>query len=151
MRSLDQWLVDYAESHQNSVNQKIHSLCVPVITFSVLGLLWSIPIPEIFSQIPFLNWASLFAASCFLFYTRLSFMAVLMMLAQIVPMLILCHYLVAKSFDLLTISIVLFVVSWIFQFIGHKIEGKKPSFFEDLQFFLVAPLWVSKKLLGLPK
>ena len=36
----------------------------------------------------------------------------------------------------------IFVVAWIGQFIGHKIEGKKPSFFEDLQFLLIGPMWL---------
>ncbi len=38
-------------------------------------------------------------------------------------------------------SLVLFVVMWILQFIGHHIEGKKPSFFDDLRFLLVGPAW----------
>jgi uncharacterized membrane protein YGL010W len=42
----------------------------------------------------------------------------------------------------LPVSIALFVVAWIGQFIGHKIEGKKPSFFEDLRFLLIGPLFV---------
>jgi len=41
-----------------------------------------------------------------------------------------------------------FVVAWVFQFIGHKIEGKKPSFFEDLQYLWVGPLFVLCKLLA---
>ena len=39
-------------------------------------------------------------------------------------------------------SLIVFVVAWIGQFIGHKIEGKKPSFFKDLQFLLVGPMWL---------
>ncbi len=42
----------------------------------------------------------------------------------------------------LPLSIAVFVVSWIGQFIGHKIEGKKPSFLDDLRFLLVGPLFV---------
>ena len=38
--------------------------------------------------------------------------------------------------------LILFVVGWLFQFIGHKVEGKKPSFFEDLQFLLIGPAWL---------
>jgi uncharacterized membrane protein YGL010W len=41
-----------------------------------------------------------------------------------------------------TSSLVIFVAAWVGQFIGHKIEGKKPSFFEDIQFLLVGPLWL---------
>ena len=36
----------------------------------------------------------------------------------------------------------IFVLAWIGQFIGHKIEGEKPSFFEDLQFLLIGPDWL---------
>jgi uncharacterized membrane protein YGL010W len=42
----------------------------------------------------------------------------------------------------LPLSIAIFVVAWIGQFIGHKIEGKKPSFFDDLRFLLIGPLFV---------
>ena len=42
----------------------------------------------------------------------------------------------------LPVSIAVFVVAWIGQFIGHKIEGKKPSFFDDLRFLLIGPLFV---------
>ena len=39
-------------------------------------------------------------------------------------------------------SLAIFVIAWVGQFIGHKIEGKKPSFFEDLQFLMIGPLWL---------
>ena len=39
-------------------------------------------------------------------------------------------------------SIVAFVILWIMQFVGHHIEGKKPSFFKDIQFLLIGPAWV---------
>jgi uncharacterized membrane protein YGL010W len=42
----------------------------------------------------------------------------------------------------LPLSIAIFVLAWIGQFIGHKIEGKKPSFFDDLRFLLIGPLFV---------
>jgi uncharacterized membrane protein YGL010W len=47
---------------------------------------------------------------------------------------------------LLPACVAIFVVSWIFQFIGHKIEGKKPSFLEDMQYLLIGPLFVLSKL-----
>jgi uncharacterized membrane protein YGL010W len=39
-------------------------------------------------------------------------------------------------------SVVIFVVAWIGQFVGHALEGKRPSFFKDLQFLLIGPLWL---------
>jgi uncharacterized membrane protein YGL010W len=40
------------------------------------------------------------------------------------------------------VSIIIFVSAWIGQFIGHKIEGQKPSFMDDLQFLLIGPAWL---------
>jgi len=44
--------------------------------------------------------------------------------------------------QLALVSLGIFVIAWIGQFIGHKIEGKKPSFLEDLQFLLIGPAWL---------
>jgi uncharacterized membrane protein YGL010W len=43
---------------------------------------------------------------------------------------------------ILPLSVAIFVLAWIGQFIGHKIEGKKPSFFDDVRFLLIGPLFV---------
>ena len=40
------------------------------------------------------------------------------------------------------ISLIIFVLAWIGQIIGHKIEGKKPKFLKDLQFLLIGPAWL---------
>ena len=42
---------------------------------------------------------------------------------------------------------IVFVVSWIAQFVGHKIEGAKPSFLEDLQFLLIGPAWIMNRII----
>ena len=44
------------------------------------------------------------------------------------------------------LAIGVFVVAWIGQFIGHKIEGRRPSFLTDLVYLLVGPLWTLSKL-----
>jgi uncharacterized membrane protein YGL010W len=44
--------------------------------------------------------------------------------------------------DALTAAVIVFVLAWIGQFIGHLIEGKKPSFFEDVKFLMVGPAWL---------
>ena len=44
------------------------------------------------------------------------------------------------------VALALFAVTWVFQFIGHRIEGKKPSFLEDLQYLLVGPVFLLAKL-----
>ena len=148
MRTLNQWLDLYAVSHQNPTNKLIHKVCVPVITFTVFGLLWSLPFPS--TAVPYLNWASLFGAMTLVFYIRLSLSLFFIMLAQVVFYLWLCYY-ISSLTNLLTLSIGLFIIAWVGQFWGHKIEGKKPSFFQDLQFLLIGPIWVVKAITGFPK
>jgi len=48
--------------------------------------------------------------------------------------------------QLVPVCAAVFVVAWIFQFIGHKIEGRKPSFFEDIQYLWVGPLFVVTRI-----
>lgn len=150
MKSLSDWLDLYAVSHQNPTNKLIHKVCVPIITFTVFGLLWCIPVPGFMSFHPLSNWATFFGLFTLVFYARLSLVTFLLMLGQVIVLLVLCQ-IVAANTSLLYTSITLFVIAWIGQFWGHKIEGKKPSFFEDLQFLLIGPIWVIKAMTGFPK
>ena len=131
-KSLQSWLADYAVSHQHPINKKIHWLCVPTIFASILGM--------------GMSWQAAFTlvliALVMLFYLRLS------------PQLFIAMGMFVL-FCLAAIAILpvgfkfwfgVFVVAWIGQFVGHKIEGKKPSFFEDLQFLLIGPAWVANSL-----
>lgn len=142
MKSLNQWLEEYSEGHTHPTNILIHRFCVPLIEFSLLGFLWSLPTPPIFLQNPFINWATLFLSASFVFYVRLSVPLTIGLLLQ--SFLMVSFFSVWNKMGLAPlwqVSVPLFTVAWIFQFIGHKIEGKKPSFFKDLQFLLIGPLW----------
>lgn len=141
MRSFNQWMSEYGVSHTNPTNQFIHKICVPLIMLSVVGLIWSLPIPEVFQSIPYLNWATVFVAACLIFYLTLNVLMFFGMLLLTLAMCWICIQL-EKMGILLQVSIIIFVVSWIAQFYGHKIEGKKPSFLKDLAFLLIGPLWV---------
>lgn len=150
MKTLDQWLELYAVSHQNPVNKVVHKVCVPVITFTVFGLLWSLPTPAFLEAYTYANFATLFGALALIFYARLSIRLAVVILAQILFMLWLCHF-TAERTNLLALSVILFVLAWIGQFWGHKVEGKKPSFLEDVQFLLIGPIWVIKDMTGFPR
>lgn len=141
MRTLQQWLDDYGVSHQNSTNKLIHWLCVPSIMFSLIGMLYVIPFP--FAQKAFItNWAAVVLLGALIFYLRLSFAMFLSMAIIMLGMLWLNSQLYARGINLLLVSMVIFVVAWIGQFWGHKIEGKKPSFLNDIQFLLIGPAWL---------
>ena len=150
MKSQNEWFSEYAESHQNETNQKIHYICVPAIFFSIVGMLMTIP-SNIITNLTgihnpvFGNWAAIILAILMLFYIKLSFKTFLLMAVFSVLSLYGNSYLSTVAPLLLT-SIALFVVAWIGQFYGHKVEGKKPSFFKDLQFLLIGPAWVFEKM-----
>lgn len=139
MKTLEEWMQAYGVSHQNKTNVIIHKICVPLIMMSLLGLIWSIPFP--FSEVVFVNWATIFIALCCVFYATLSLKVLVFMIVQSFAMLAVVYY-VSQTSYLIHISVAVFILAWVGQFIGHKIEGAKPSFFEDLQFLLIGPVWI---------
>lgn len=150
MRTLNEWFDEYAVSHQNPKNKAIHYICVPVIFFSIVGLLFSIPsalLKSLFSfNLPIIeNWAFVFLLFAMVFYIRLSWIMALK-IAVFSGICLILNYYISTIFPLWIFSLLLFTVAWIGQFYGHEIEGKKPSFFKDLQFLLIGPAWVLDNL-----
>ncbi|PKV46041.1 putative membrane protein YGL010W [Janthinobacterium sp. 61] len=130
MRTIDTLLTQYGESHRNHVNEWVHIVCVPLIVFSLLGLLWSVhPSAALLGSILALY-----------YYYKLSRPFAVGMLAMLAAML--GVLLLMPAMTILPVSLGVFVLAWIGQFIGHQIEGKKPSFLDDLRFLLVGPLFV---------
>ncbi len=157
MRKIDALLSEYGESHQNSTNKAIHWICVPLIFFSIVGLIWSIPssfLQSLISDNPYINWATLLLAITLLYYLALSVPLFFGMLVVAAICSLAANYL-SQNFDipLWALSLGIFVVAWIGQFYGHKVEGKKPSFLKDVQFLLIGPAWLMHfvyKKLGIP-
>jgi uncharacterized membrane protein YGL010W len=142
-RSIHQWFAEYGESHQNPTNKLIHWICVPVIYFCVVGLLWSIPVPQ---DHPWLKpgiFARITVALVAIFYLRLSMPIMLGMVVFSVGCLFLAHAIDQHApWPLWSICVTFFVLAWIGQFYGHKVEGRKPSFLKDLQFLMIGPAWL---------
>jgi uncharacterized membrane protein YGL010W len=147
MRRIDELLEEYGESHQNHTNKLIHWICVPAIFFSIVGLIYSIPPGFLADSLPFLgsfaNWATLALIVVLIYYVSLSAPLTLGMLFFSALCLAIANFLsISFPGKLWLISLGVFVIAWIVQFIGHKIEGKKPSFFKDVQFLLIGPAWL---------
>jgi uncharacterized membrane protein YGL010W len=143
MRTVGEWLGEYGASHENPTNELLHWICVPLIVLTVFGLLWSVPVPILFSSIsPWVNWASVAALAALLYYLGLSPALAVGAFIAFTVLLLITQRLTALPWPLWLTSVSLFVVAWIGQFIGHAIEGKRPSFFKDLQFLLIGPLWL---------
>lgn len=142
MKTLEQWFDEYGQSHRNPRNRALHKVCVPAIQWSLLGLLWAVKLGPI-------NLAWLVFAGALVFYARLSARAFAFMAVESLVMLALAAAVERAGWPLVPLCVAVFVIAWIGQFIGHHIEGKKPSFFQDLQFLLIGPLWVAKDLIPL--
>jgi len=150
MQTAKEYFSEYGLSHQNETNQTIHYICVPLIFFSVIGLLMSIPttfLENLFDlSNPILeNWAVVFGLMASLFYLKLGFWYFIKMLFVLLLSIIVNFY-IGGILNLLYVSITIFVLAWIGQFYGHKVEGAKPSFLKDLEFLLIGPLWLIEKL-----
>ena len=142
MKSVHVLLDEYGDSHQNPINKFIHWVCVPLIVLSLLGLLWSVPFPggDLSTQ-PF-NWVTLLLLGAVFYYFLLSWRLAAGMIVFSCTLYIILLWLDDFLISLWLLSLIIFTVAWIGQFIGHYIEGKRPSFFKDIQFMLIGPLWL---------
>ncbi len=141
MKSLQQWLDEYGESHQNLLNIAIHWVCVPLIFWSITGFLFLVTIPVAG------NLAVPALLLIVIYYLRLSVTLWIGMLMFAVSCLWLCLRLFILMGDqALFVFTGVFAIAWIFQFYGHKVEGRKPSFLKDIQFLLIGPAWLMVKL-----
>lgn len=143
MRTIYSWLDEYGKSHHSRANKSIHWVCVPLIMLAIIGLLWCIPAPHAWAtRSVFFNWSVLVVVLVLIYYFVLVWRLALGMTLVTAAMVFIVY-----GVSLLTplswlVWLIVFVIAWIGQFIGHKIEGKKPSFFKDLLFLLIGPLWL---------
>lgn len=146
-RPVDRWFGSYSEDHRHPANVLIHYACVPAILWTVIALLWIVPVPAVLGRPGFWAAAAMFFA--LIFYLRLSrslaigMLTLFVLLSSITEML----YRTLGPAMLGWTALTVFVAAWIGQFVGHKIEGKKPSFFTDLVYLLIGPAWIVAKVM----
>jgi uncharacterized membrane protein YGL010W len=158
MRKIDALLSEYGESHQNATNKLIHWICVPLIFFSLMGLIASIPSGFLQSILGegslFANWAAVILVLALIYYITLSIpLTIGMFLFALFCLFLIDKIVGANLAPLWAVSLGVFVLAWIGQFYGHKIEGKKPSFLKDIQFLMIGPAWLMHfiyKKIGIP-
>ena len=143
MRSVAEWLGEYGESHVDPTNKLLHWVCVPLIVLALMGMVWSIPVPAVFAEVsPWLNWATLSAVLALVYYASLSARLAVGIAIAFAVMFAILNALAELPWPLWATSLAIFVAAWVGQFIGHAIEHKRPSFFKDVQFLLIGPLWL---------
>lgn len=144
MQSMQVWLDEYANEHQNPINKQFHWVCVPLIVWSLLAILWSLPFPGTYklAGMP-VNWAIVTVMVATIYYFILSPRLAIGLLIFNVLLLFSCFSLISiVPWALWKIAVIVFVIAWVGQFIGHHIEGKRPAFFKDIQFLMIGPAWV---------
>lgn len=151
MRTEAEFLAEYAKSHRNKTNQIVHVFCVPLIFFATLGLFWLVPVGQWISGVPeayqsWVNLATLGVLPVMAFYVRLSLWSTLTGLVWLAISFTGIVLMERAGLPLLPLFAGIWVAAWAVQFWGHKVEGAKPSFVDDLVFLLVGPLFVQQKL-----
>ena len=141
MKDIQQWLDEYAVSHKNPTNKAIHWICIPLIFFSIVGFFYSIPWSTNIKGLP-VNIATLTVLFVTLYYLVLSRTLWIGMLLFSVVCLYGWYIIGSAGLPVIGVAIGIFVLAWIGQFYGHKVEGAKPSFFKDLQFLMIGPAWL---------
>ncbi|WP_294231179.1 DUF962 domain-containing protein [uncultured Chryseobacterium sp.] len=145
MRKIDLLFAEYAESHRNSTNKLIHWICVPLIFWTILGFISIIPSKSIgfryIGEISYVSFAAITLVT--FFYIRLSVLISVIMLFIMILMESFAYGInIRFKGDSWMVYLSVFIATWILQFVGHKVEGKKPSFLKDLQFLLIGPIWL---------
>ncbi|HUW54337.1 MAG TPA: Mpo1-like protein [Rhodanobacter sp.] len=147
MRTMQSWLDGYSADHRHPVNQVLHWICVPPIVWSVIALLWTIPVPLTLARPG--AWAVAVMVLAFYWYWKHSrpLAAALLIAFALLGVLTNMLYGLLGAASLRDLAIGVFIVAWIGQFIGHKFEGRRPSFLTDLSYLLIGPAWLMAKLL----
>jgi uncharacterized membrane protein YGL010W len=146
-REIDRWLGSYSGDHRHPLNVLIHWICVPLILWAVIALLWVVPVPALLGRPGF--WAGMAMVGALAFYLRLSRALCLGMLVAFVALGVLTEalYRMLGAQALAWLALGVFVAAWIAQFVGHHVEGRRPAFFTDLAYLLIGPAWLVAKVM----
>jgi len=145
--SIQDWFDKYAEHHRNPINKLIHWICVPAIFFSIIGLLSNLSFDLGSNVLPEYIKRQMHAGTLLIifgiaFFSRLSWSITIGMAIICILILKGVTFMYDQNLNVFSLCLGIFAVAWIGQFIGHKIEGAKPSFFDDLKFLLIGPAWL---------
>ncbi|AZP29650.1 MULTISPECIES: DUF962 domain-containing protein [Acinetobacter] len=140
MSNLEQELSKYAAYHLNHKNILTHFIGIPLIVFSILCLTARAGVDigsfKLTLAIVLIAMSSIY----YLFLDKVFGLLMLIILAAVYP---LASQIAQLSLgEWLAVSIGFFVVGWVFQFVGHYFEKKKPAFVDDVIGLAIGPLFV---------
>ncbi|MFK2893231.1 DUF962 domain-containing protein [Dyella flagellata] len=145
---MSEWLASYSQDHQHPINRVLHWICVPLIVWSALALLWTAPVPV--SLLRPGAWAVFAIVLAFAWYWKRSHRLGAALLIALAILALICAWLWEPlgPMRMRWLAAGVFAVAWVGQFVGHLFEGRRPSFFTDLAYLLVGPAWLMDKLLN---
>ncbi len=146
MKTLTDWLGEYGENHRNHANETIHWICVPLIMLALVALFAAIPRPAAFAVSPWVHWGTVLIVLALIYYFALSPRLALGITVVGAALIFATWGLAQLPWSPAISGAVIFVAAWTGQFTGHRIEGKRPSFFTDLQFLVIGPLWLLSRI-----
>ena len=140
MRTIDELFADYASYHQTAGNKAFHRIGIPLIMLTLIGMLERVELPG------GLDAAMVLIAASTVYYLLVEWRLALLMLAVSVG-----FYFLGRAIPM-TINVVLFVLGWIFQFVGHSVyEKRQPAFLRNVVHVLIGPLWILNDVLPVVK
>jgi len=132
---------DYASFHGTAGNKACHYVGIPLIVLALLALLARVPLVAVGGFTVTLAEVALVVVTAY--YLTLDAVLAAIMLAASVGLLLLGRPMPVW------VAAALFVLGWIFQFIGHYVyEKRSPAFYRNLAHLLVGPLWIVAKAVG---
>ena len=126
---------EYASYHADRRNQLCHALGIPLIVLGILGVTHPVRLGP-------LDLAAVLAIALLIYYAAIDVRGAVI---SLVVFAILYFVAIRLSWQ---VSLGAFIFGWGFQFLGHKLEGTKPKFFENLIYLLIGPLYVLEEVLG---
>lgn len=135
MQSLAALFDDYASYHRTGGNKAFHRLGIPLIVLTLVGMLTRLPLGPV-------DAAMVIIAAATVYYFLLDWRLAIPMLAVSVG-----FWFLGRLMPF-WLNAALFVLGWVFQFVGHSVyEKKQPAFFRNFAHLLVGPLWILNDLI----
>ena len=138
MRTLEQQITQYAAYHRDRRNIATHFVGVPMIVFSVLLAL----VPFAVGGVNIALIALTLAAIYYIYLDRVLGTAMLIFLFASYLIAVYLNARIGHVGIVMGTAAALFAIGWIIQFVGHKYEGIKPAFIDDLAGLIIGPLFV---------
>ena len=144
MQTVEALFADYASYHRTRGNKLFHRLGIPMIMFSLIGMLTYVTLFDVGTIR--VDAAMLLIGLSSAYYFIIEWRLGIAMIAVSIV-----FYFLSAAIPL-GINVILFVLGWIFQFIGHKVyEHKNPAFFRNFVHLLIGPLWILNDVIPVVK